>query len=254
VGMGTRRVASLASPRAIVHLIVEFGGQDKGSLHPRRRRYHETTSCNFHQGTPPNTLPRVEGLTQQGKQWTEEKFQALVEKNIPLKRKDKEFTQLVLQIIDLLPGRDRTSIIRRIIALHGDHHTQSEWTPKDDEKLRKLVAKHGNKWTKIGDILGRDAAAVRLRHKDYISLGENRGLGKWEIVTEDELFRIVVSLLRESDWEVDEGFDVDVVSRYVDWGAVSSSLGTRSRLQCREKWKSWERREDFDFEGKMEDV
>ena len=177
-----------------------------------------------------------------------------MEENVPLKRKTEEFSELVVECLDRLPARTRTSVIRRIIHIHADHHTQSEWTSKDDENLRRLFAKYGNKWTYIAERLGRDPAAVRLRHKDYISLGENRTLGAWETETADELFRIVVSLLRESKWEVEEGFRVDVVSRYVDWGVVSSILGTRSRLQCREKWKSWERREDFDFVGKMEDI
>jgi len=193
---------------------------------------------------------------EQGKQWSMETFRGLIERNESRKKKEEEMFELVGEILKNLPGRDRTSVNRRLVALYSDRRAGSNngWTTNDDKKLKKLVAQHGQKWTIIGNTMGRSPEIIRLRYKDYASLGKNRSLGKWEEAEEQGLLKIVHSFLRESEWEAEEGFDVDVMSKYLDWGVVSGMIRTRSRLQCRDKWKVWNRMEDFDFGGKMDEL
>jgi hypothetical protein len=161
--------------------------------------------------------------------------------------------ELVSEIHAKLSGRHRLSVYRRLHVLYLDRGSIStEWTTKDDATLKKLIAERGRKWVSIGEAMGRSPEIVRLRYKDYVSLGEKRNLGKWDEGDENRLLQIVHTLLRKSEWQTGEGYDVDVMSKYVDWGVVSDKVGTRSRLQCRDKWKYWNRIEDFDFLGKMQ--
>ena len=183
-------------------------------------------------------------------------FRDFIERNEGRKKKEEEMFELVGEILENLPERDRTSVNRRLVGLYSERHAGSNnvWTTDDDKKLKKLVAQYGQKWTLIAKAMGRPPGIIRLRYKDYASIGEKRSLGKWEEAEEQELLKIVHSFLRESEWEAEEGFDVDVMSKYLDWGFVSGMMGTRNRLQCRDKWKVWNRMEDFDFGAKMDEL
>jgi len=193
---------------------------------------------------------------EQGKHWSMKTFQDFVERNESRKKKEGEMFELVGEILKNLPERDRTSVNRRLVTLYSERNIGSNnvWTTNDDKELKILLAQYGQKWTIIGKAMGRPPGIIRLRYKDYASLGENRSLGKWEEAEEQELLKIVHSILRESTWEAEEGFDVDVMSKYLNWGVVSGMMGTRSRLQCRDKWKIWNRMEEFDFGAKMDEL
>jgi Myb-like DNA-binding protein REB1 len=145
-------------------------------------------------------------------------------------------------IANKLPGRDSISVTRHIVKRYSTEEFLVLWTPEDDETLKKFVAEKGRQWTVIAEELGRPADVVRLRYRDYVSLGENRKKGYWRDDEAKKLYEVVLAMLRKSNWTEVEGLHVEVVSTYVDWGGISQKMGHRSRLQCRSKWsklKKW---------------
>ena len=127
--------------------------------------------------------------------------------------------------------------MRHLLNRYAGEKENMYWTPSDDSTLKKLVARLGNQWTVIADQMGRPPDVVRLRYRDYVSLGKDRKLGLWENYESKKLYETVIAQLKESAWEEEEGLDVEVVSKYVDWGVISKKVGERSRPQCRAKWK-----------------
>jgi Myb-like DNA-binding domain len=139
-------------------------------------------------------------------------------------------------IANQLPGRDTLSVTRHLLKKFPVEEHPTEWTEEDDLMLRKLVTEKGKQWTVIADKMGRSADLVRLRYRDYVSIGKKRKQGRWDDEEMDKLYRVVHLLLDESDWDKGLGLKQDVVSRFVDWGTVSNKMGDRSRLQCYGKW------------------
>jgi hypothetical protein len=139
-------------------------------------------------------------------------------------------------IASQLPGRDTLSVTRHLLKKFPVEESPTEWTEEDDVMLRKLIVEKGKQWTVIADKMGRSADLVRLRYRDYVSMGKKRKKGRWDNGEMEKLYRIVHNLLDESDWNKELGLRQDVVSRFVDWGTVSSKMGDRSRLQCYGKW------------------
>jgi len=122
------------------------------------------------------------------------------------------------------------------------------WTPKDDATLRKLVTQKGKQWKIIAEQMGRKPELVRLRYRDYASLGKTRVEGRWEEGEEKKLYSTVLEALKGSEWKVTYGLSLEVVSRYVNWGIISGKVRNRSPSQCRDKWTRLEKWQPLETE------
>lgn len=169
------------------------------------------------------------------------KFSAFLQEDLKLHLRKRESQDMCRELATKLPGRDNTSITRHLLNRFAEKATET-WSSKDDATLRKLVVQVGKQWTVIADQMGRKPELVRLRYRDYVSLGDARTGGKWEKQEEKKLYETVLKALELSEWEETDGLSLDVVSRYVNWGIISGKVGNRSPLQCRDKWtrlKKW---------------
>lgn len=172
---------------------------------------------------------KVEGISK-------DNFAELLREDMKLTYSRRKTRELCEGIANELPGRNTLSVTRHILKRYSGERSSMEWSDEDDKALRKLVAQFGTRWTAIAMQMGRPAELVRLRYRDYVSLGTKRKAGTWHPHDAMKLYEIVLKLLKESKWTDNEGFNVEVVSKYLDWGAVSVKMGDRSRLQCRSKW------------------
>jgi hypothetical protein len=150
----------------------------------------------------------------------------------------RETREMCEDIASQLDGRDILSVTRHILKRYSVESSPGEWTAHDDATLRKLVAEKGKHWTVIAEQMGRDPDIVRLRYRDYVSLGVTRKAGAWKLEEARNLFEIVVAALEKSEWTEDDGLDYEVVSKHIDWGAISKEIGDRSRVQCKDKWRT----------------
>lgn len=128
------------------------------------------------------------------------------------------------------------SVTRHLLKRYPVEVFTNEWTPKDDDQLRKLVVEKGTRWMSIGEEMGRSPEMVRSRYRDYVSLGKQRNTGPWTVDEMRRLYAAVTGLLGNTEWTSEEGLEVDVIGKYIDWESVASKMGNRSRLQCHKKW------------------
>src|SRR5271155_2422013 len=133
------------------------------------------------------------------------------------------------------PGRNNTSLTRHLTSRFVEKPMET-WTSKDDATLRKLVTQNGKQWKVIAEQMGRKPELVRLRYRDYASLGKTRGEGKWQPREEKKLYKTVLEALKASAWQVTDGLSLEVVSQYVNWGIISGKVENRGPSQCRDKW------------------
>lgn len=167
---------------------------------------------------------------------TKNQFAELLQEDSSKHYSNRTTRELSGSIASQLPGRNILSVTRHLLKRFPVEKLPTDWTEEDDTKLRKMVAERGNQWTVIASDLGRSPELVRLRYRDYVSLGKERKRGQWDDEEKEKLYEIVNSLLEESEWEEGMGRQTDVVSRFLDWGTVSKQIGSRSRLQCYHKW------------------
>lgn len=171
------------------------------------------------------------------------KFPQFMAEDTKLNYLKRETREMCEDIANHLERRDVLSVTRHILKRYSVETFPGEWTTEDDATLRKLVAERGKQWTAIAEQMGRNPDVVRLRYRDYVSLGATRKAGAWKSEEAKNLFEIVVAMLEKSEWTEDEGLDYEVVSKYIDWGAVSEKVGDRSRVQCKDKWRSLYKRQ-----------
>ena len=142
------------------------------------------------------------------------------------RRKDK-FWDILQQ---LLPSRTRSSLYKHVRRTYHIFEKRGIWTPEEDAKLAELCKTHEGKWKYIGEEIKRMPEDCRDRWRNYVKCGSLRNVNKWSVEEEGKLDSIV-SKMRE-------------VSKTVNWTIVSELMdGTRSRIQCRYKWKKLRRAE-----------
>jgi hypothetical protein len=182
----------------------------------------------------------------------EEEFANFILKDTELPPSQRKATSLYREIAKKLTGRDALSVSRHVVKHYARERYPQEWTSQNDATLRKLVAEHGKQWPVVAAAMGRSPEIVRLRYRDYASLRERKA-GRWEESENLRLYEIVIKLLHASQWNSDEGLDVEVVSKHIDWGIVSRKMGNRSRLQCRAKWVQVDKWQDLAYSSKLKD-
>ena len=176
---------------------------------------------------------------------SDSELSTFLQDDLKLHLRKRRTEEICRELVAKLPGRNITSITRHLLNRFVGKPTET-WTKTDDATLRRLVAEVGKQWKEIGDRMGRSHELVRLRYRDYVSLGDARTGGKWEEREEKKLYKTVLKTLKTTEWEVTAGLSLDVVSRYVNWSIVSEKLGNRSPSQCREKWTRLEKWQPLD--------
>ncbi|KAG9302492.1 hypothetical protein G9A89_007196 [Geosiphon pyriformis] len=144
---------------------------------------------------------------------------------------------------------------------------RGRWTNEEDEKLIKLVEKHGRKWTQISDVLERPCNQIYWRYTNCLAPGikrgpwtieENQNLAK--VLEEcgqdwDEMMRMlprrtlgsIKSYVRYSPrfqkncnmgpWNQDEiqALYKAMKEHGENWEKLSKAVGTRNPTQCNKK-------------------
>ncbi|ESW09177.1 hypothetical protein PHAVU_009G106700 [Phaseolus vulgaris] len=117
-----------------------------------------------------------------------------------------------------------TDGVQKIRALHGRttgptrRSTKGQWTPEEDEILRKAVQRFkGKNWKKIAECF-KDRTDVQCLHR-------------WQKVLNPELVK--------GPWSKEEDeIIIDLVNRYgpKKWSTIAQKLPGRIGKQCRERW------------------
>ncbi|OBT82692.1 hypothetical protein VE02_08839 [Pseudogymnoascus sp. 03VT05] len=175
-----------------------------------------------------------------------------LEQNRLIHGKATDSRDLFNMVCEEFPDRDRWSLIKFCRRKFHNFTARGKWSAEDDEDLKDAHRQMPNRWTQIGKRLNRHPEDCRDRWRNYLICGDNMITVYWDDYEEQKLRDAVadcVSHLREmrqlgvieSNPDDNEADDVELV----DWQQVSEKMGrTRSRLQCRQKWRRMHERED----------
>ncbi|KFM27339.1 DNA-binding protein REB1 [Auxenochlorella protothecoides] len=154
----------------------------------------------------------------------------------------------------------------KAVGAYLPHRTikAGRWTKEEDAKLLAFVEEHGKSWVKAEAALGRMAVSCRDRWRE-IRLGSDKKSGPWSA---DEIARLRKAIAdyeearqstesaasaqklsyshdsnggADSPADEEEGVGAGLGSRRIilddiDWGIISDQVGTRSNIQCLDKW------------------
>ncbi|OBT93300.2 RNA polymerase I enhancer binding protein [Pseudogymnoascus verrucosus] len=175
-----------------------------------------------------------------------------LEQNRLIHGKATDSRNLFNMVCEEFPDRDRWSLIKFCRRKFHNFTARGKWSAEDDEDLREAHRQMPNRWTQIGQRLNRHPEDCRDRWRNYLICGDNMITVYWD---DDEVQQLrdavaaCVSHLREmrqlgvieSSPNDDEADDIELV----DWQQVSEKMGrTRSRLQCRQKWRRMHESDD----------
>lgn len=158
-------------------------------------------------------------------------------------RKKHKNTEGVWKIVAAaLPNRTIKSVASAGLRMFHPNARLGAWTAEEDAQLRSLVEERGRQWSEIGAALGRARWSCRDRWRE-IKLGDSRGKGPW---TEEETEKLKAAVeeyqaMKAGGEQGDKGGDGDALDRRIvlddiNWEAISAKVGTRSHIQCLEKW------------------
>ncbi|GMM58052.1 hypothetical protein DAKH74_046680 [Maudiozyma humilis] len=139
-------------------------------------------------------------------------------------------TEFWKSLYTVMAHRTEQSLYQHVRRRFHAFDKRGTWSAADDNTLWELchTRKLEGSWTQVGAALGRRPDDCRDRWRNYVKLRDTQKKNKW---TAEEVAR-----LREIVAQVPGG-------AAVNWDAVSEQMGgTRSRLQCRSKWKYLEKR------------
>lgn len=175
---------------------------------------------------------------------THEKFLQRIWGN---ERKKDKFWE-VLQ--NVLPNRTRSSLYKHVRRTYHIFEKRGVWTPEEDIRLAELAETCNAKWKMIGDEMKRMPEDCRDRWRNYVKCGSVRNVNKWTKEEEEKMKGIIAQILKdegEKIWKnVNNGDEESMlkqvreaqVSPTINWTVISELMGgTRSRIQCRYKWK-----------------
>lgn len=177
-------------------------------------------------------------------------------------RKKDKFWE-VLQSV--LPNRTRSSLYKHVRRTYHIFEKRGVWTPEEDEKLSELAESCNAKWKTIGEQMNRMPEDCRDRWRNYVKCGSVRNVNKWTKEEEDKMKGIIEQILKEEGekiWKnVSNGDEESMlkqvreaqVSPTINWTVISELMGgTRSRIQCRYKWKKIMKMESIEKLQKMD--
>lgn len=123
--------------------------------------------------------------------------------------------------------RSLKAVVSKTVHMFDEKNYLGTFSKEEDERLLKLVAIHGRKWSKISVMMGRNYTALSDRYiiiKDKLSCIN----GSWH---EDEIFRLMNAVRKITNTENGEA-----VYCGIPWAKVSSIVKTRNSYKCRKKW------------------
>ncbi|KAH8199900.1 hypothetical protein TruAng_005956 [Truncatella angustata] len=168
---------------------------------------------------------------------TDQEVIDMVQKN-PQRAKSSDFWDYVHYAC---PKRKRQKIINQVRKTHHNFVARAAWTVEQHQELAAYYEQHGKKYKLLGELINRHPDDVRDRIRNYIVCGDARKKAAW---TEDEVAEFVAIVdnaldkIRELRKDDPPNLDRPDDEELVDWSLVSENMGfTRSRLQCRAKWK-----------------
>lgn len=192
----------------------------------------------------PFTASEIHAVNEAIKKWREnnkltvEQINEMVQKN-PQEAKTSEFWDHVHYAC---PKRKRQKIINQVRKTHHNFVARATWTQEQHDELAELYEIHGKSYKLLGQLINRHPDDVRDRVRNYVICGKNRKSDSWTVDEETRLVAIIneayarIRHLQVTDRPDLQGQDEEDL---VDWTTVSENMGmTRSRLQCRSKWKS----------------
>ncbi|QDS78137.1 hypothetical protein FKW77_004593 [Venturia effusa] len=165
-------------------------------------------------------------------------------------------------ICSALSHRERHSV-QKAVKRKFNNRKRGTWTPDDDAELCALYKMYKNQWQRIGEENNRGAEASRDRWRNYCKNGSAQEKGEWTPAEEKrfaQLMRDTVQVLVQqrikdikAGKSVPERFEP---AELMDFGILSEKMGgTRSRLQCRNKFEKFKKRDsqNLDFINKPMD-
>ncbi|KAI9034440.1 hypothetical protein DFJ74DRAFT_19325 [Hyaloraphidium curvatum] len=132
------------------------------------------------------------------------------------------------EIASTLPDRTVESQYRAVQREFDVQNKKGKWTEDEDTVLRTLVVTMSKNWVEIAAQIGRTASGCADRWKVLERLDQEKNSGKW---TPDE------ELLYKNAFEslVAQGRVPDVKDKEF-WEEIAVHVGTRTYVQCRQKW------------------
>ncbi|PRT56344.1 DNA-binding protein REB1 [Wickerhamiella sorbophila] len=149
--------------------------------------------------------------------------QQLCERVWTAERKKDNFWDAVSAV---LPHRTRASVYKHVRRVYHVFTVRGKWSPAEDLHLGQLVNERGAQWKSISLTMHRMPEDCRDRWRNYVKCGGQRNQNKWSVKEESQLHRVVTEQMAQNP------------GAPVNWTIVSEQMGcTRSRIQCRYKWK-----------------
>lgn len=163
----------------------------------------------------------------------------------------KDNAELFNLVCEEFPDRNRWSIIKFCRRKFHNFPARGKWTPEDDEDLTEAQRQMGTRWTQIGKRLNRHPEDCRDRWRNYLICGDTMVNVFWDAEEEQKLREAVARCMSYVKEMQQLGLipygDSEDDTELVDWQRVSVEMKrTRSRLQCRQKWKRMHEHEDRD--------
>jgi hypothetical protein len=120
---------------------------------------------------------------------------------------------------------------KRVVSLSANK--TGVFTTQEREQLFTLQKEHGNKWSKIGKIMGRSRTSVSTQFNWQPATVK----GTWSKVENKTLLRIIK---RETGVK-----DLNAVSCSIPWQEVASQIPNRNVKQCRLQWLKNQKENDL---------
>lgn len=147
---------------------------------------------------------------------------------------------------EVLPERSRASLYKHVRRSYHIFKVRGKWTKQEDEQLAKLGQQFSGRWQLVGKEMGRMPEDCRDRWRNYIKCGDNRKTDKWTIDEEERLKEVIAGMAKTENSKSTPKINFTRVSELMG--------GTRSRIQCRYKWKKLQKRYGKLEGGAMEGV
>lgn len=164
----------------------------------------------------------------------------IIHSNIKSSTSNKPMHQQLWEcVVEACPSQPRRKLIKWCRQQFHNFVARATWTPDQDEELLGLIKIHGTKWTKLGSMINRYPLDIRDRYRNYLVCHGFARTDFWSEQEEERLEDAVYEAIRQIREDLADNLATpnDPVS-LVNWQKISEAMGrTRTRLQCREKWK-----------------
>ena len=149
------------------------------------------------------------------------------------KKQGHQLTEFWKSLYGVMGHRSEQSLYQHVRRRYHKFDKHRTWSAEDDETLWELCHDQGleGRWSEVSKTLGRMPDDCRDRWRNYVKLRGSQRKNKW---SDDEVAR-----LKKIVAAVPTGIAVN-------WDKVSEQMDhTRSRLQCRNKWKYIQQRAEL---------